>query len=80
MGQLLRDNIWAILAAIAALWGGYLTGTTTITLEIEQLKERTAKLEAWHDKDAAFHACATRHFDWLRSGAAPPAPCDLAGQ
>lgn len=46
MPRLLRENIWAVLAALASLWGGYATGTATTNLTIERLKEQVGKLEA----------------------------------
>lgn len=45
MSRLIRENIWAIVAAIASLWGGYATGTATTNLTLERVKEQIEVLE-----------------------------------
>lgn len=41
-----QDNLWAILAAAGAAWGGYLTGMTTVNHRLDSLEQRTAKMES----------------------------------
>lgn len=73
MKDFLDKNLWAILAAIATAWSGYLTGQATIRAEIDALKSLKPRLETLEN----FRACATRHIDRLENGGTGPLPCPL---
>jgi hypothetical protein len=42
----IESNLWAILAAAGALYGGYVTGTTTLNHRIDALEKSVAELRA----------------------------------
>ena len=44
--EMLESNLWAILAAAGAAYGGYLTGTTTTDLRLAALEGDMAEIRA----------------------------------
>ena len=41
----IHENLWAILAAAGAAYGGYLTGMTTVNHRLSTLEQSVGKLE-----------------------------------
>ena len=74
MRDFVEKNLWAILAAIATAWSGYLTGQATMQADIEALKALKPRIEALEN----FRACVTRHIDRLENGGKGPLPCPLS--
>ena len=44
--EMIENNLWAILAAAGAAYGGYLTGTTTTDLRLAALEGDVAEIRA----------------------------------
>lgn len=44
--QMIENNLWAILAAAGAAYGGYLTGTTTTDLRLAELEADVVEIRA----------------------------------
>ena len=44
--EMIENNLWAILAAAGAAYGGYLTGTTTTDLRLAALEGDMAEIRA----------------------------------
>lgn len=79
LAALIERHLATIIAALAAIYGGYVTGQVTTGNRLSDHDARIAKLEARVQASADYHACATRHFDRLESGAAGEPPCVLGG-
>jgi len=73
----IETNMWAILAAGATLWSGYLTGQMTIKNEIADLNRRMAVTEAQvHGRRPAM-VCAIRALDQINSSLHLVPPCTI---
>lgn len=80
----IKDNLWQIGAAVAVLYGGYLTGQLTTNARIDALQLQVDLLEAKQARDDArfggrseFMVCAVRNFDRLFDRHGEEAPCPM---
>ncbi len=80
-GTWIENNLWAILCAGAAAFGGYLTGMTTTSMRLDALEGRMSVAEAGIDAVERGQAGAVRNLDRINDklGIEPPQPLG-AGQ
>lgn len=75
----IEKNLATIIAALAAIYGGFITGQVTTGNRLSDHDKRLAALESRVQASAEYHNCATRHFDRLEAGDKSNAPCTLGG-
>lgn len=90
VGAWIGDNLWAILCAVFAVYGGIQTGLNEnsrradeLNFEVQSLERRVELQEKMaaayvvgEKRNREFHNCLVRHFDSMRNNVAPP-PCQL---
>ena len=73
----IEGNLWAILAAAATAWSGFLTGQMTIKQQIRDLDRRVAQAERQLVGRRAMMVCAVRSFDSVTSKLHIQPPCNM---
>ncbi len=71
----IENHLWAILAAVLAAYGGYVTGM----MRSDALEERVAALEATSRGRSDFMVCAVRNLDKVfdKLGVQPACPMEV---
>ena len=83
IGGYIDRHLWAILAAGVSLYGGYLTGTTTVNNRLAILEEKvdhnSTRLLSDEGVQRRFMACTIRNIDRLsnQAGVQPACPMDI---
>jgi hypothetical protein len=79
IGGFLDRNLWAILAASFALYGGYATGQATTVAKIESLARDNARLERRVAGRTELMHCMVRNIDrlYVHSGQATSPACEM---
>lgn len=79
MGELVEKNLGMIVSGMVIGLMSFVAGTTQTAGTIRELTARVERLEHRVDASAAYHNCATRHFDMIERGEHGAAPCTLEG-
>ena len=85
ISEFIQTNLWAIMAGLAMLWGGYLTGTERTNAKLEQLSRDMAGLTKrieFNDERLkgryGFMQCSVRTMDKILDKAKIEPPCELS--
>lgn len=73
----LERNLWAVLASLATLWSGYLTGQMTMRNQIERMDDRLKRVEGQLVGRAEFMSCTVRSLDRIATKVKTDLPCEL---
>lgn len=79
LAALIEKHLATIIAALIAIYSGFITGQVTTGNLLKDHDERLTALEKRVQASAEYHACATRHFDRLEAGATGVPNCELGG-
>lgn len=77
-GTWIENNLWAILCAAAAAFGGYLTGMTTTSMRLDALEARMMVAEKTVERVQNRQSGAIRNLDRInyKLGINPPQPLE----
>lgn len=77
-GTWIENNLWAILCAAAAAFGGYLTGMTTTSMRLDALEARMLVTEKTVERVQNRQSGAIRNLDRINDklGIEPPQPLE----
>lgn len=73
----IEGNLWAVLAAAATAWSGFLTGQMTIKQQIKDLDRRVSHTEHQLEMRRPMEVCAVRAFDSITSKLRIVPPCTI---
>lgn len=84
IGDLIQKNLWAILAGLAMIWGGYLTGTERTTAKLDKMEDKLAAMSKRIDFNDerlkgryGFMQCSVRTMDKILDKTRIDPPCVL---
>lgn len=79
LAALIEKHLATIIMALAAIYGGFITGQVTTETRLKAHDDQLAELKREAAANTAWRVCATRHIDWVRRGSVGDAPCELGG-